>query len=192
MVLHKHEIPRLLEKNLTKKGFSFWKVINEGLPDIWERPTSSTGKYHKKTDGTVPDIAEHVYQMLYAAVKLFSMFSITPNTGKSDMLLLAIALHDCVKYGKDGKREYTDNKHDQAAGDIVGKNREVFKKFLTESQVDILEDSIRFHSGQWSTDIPNRKDFNFADRDPIAQWVHTLDMMSTNDLIKTDLDDIPF
>jgi len=192
MILHAQEIEKLLEKNMTAKGFSFWKALSERLPNIWERPTSSTGKYHKKADGTIPDQAEHTYQMLYAASKVSRMFNIAPKTPKMDMLMLAIALHDSLKYGKDGKRQHTDYKHDQAAGNLIKDNKETFQKLLTESQVGILEDAVRFHSGQWSTDVKSKKKFNFNDRDPIAMFVHTLDMLSTADALKTDVDDIPF
>lgn len=187
MEFHKIEIVKLLEINMTKEGFSLWKTFDEKLPDIWEKPVSSTGKYHKKEDGSVSDIAEHVYEMLYVAIKLFRMFSIKSKTSEADMLLLAITLHDCLKYGDNGQRRHTDNKHDKAAGDMIRENRETFEEILTEFQVDILEDSIRFHSGQWSTDILNKDKFNFSDRGPIVQFVHTLDMLSTADLVKTKL-----
>jgi len=192
MDLHNYEIEKVLEKNMTTKGFSFWKALNERLPNIWQKPTSSTGKYHKKADGTVPDCAEHVYQMLYAASKVSRMFNIAPKTPKMDMLMLSVVLHDTMKYGKDGKRTHTDNKHDQLAGNMIRDNKETFRKLLTESDVGILEDSVRFHSGQWSSDVKSKKDFSFNDRDPIAMFVHVLDMMSTADVIKTPVDDIPF
>lgn len=184
MKLQKYEIEKILKDNMTEKGFSLWKALNERLPDIWNKPTSFLGKYHKKGDGTVPDIIEHVYQMLYAAVKLFRMFSINPKTSQADILLIAIVLHDSLKYGNNGERLHTDSEHDKTAADMVNQNKKIFEKIFNENQVQLLEDSIRFHSGQWSTDILNRDEFNFADRDPIVQWVHTLDMLSTADLIK--------
>ena len=192
MELYRTGIENLLRVNMTENGFSLWKALDERLPNIWEKSSSSTGKYHKKADGSIPNIAEHVYQMLFVSIKLFRMFNISPKTNEADMLLLAIVLHDCLKYGEDGQRQYTDSKHDKTAGDMINKNREIFKKIVTENQVEILEDSIRFHSGQWSTDVPDKIKFNFADRHPIVQWVHTLDMLSTADLIKTDLDGVPF
>ena len=68
-------IEELLKEYMTEKGFHFWKAINGKLPNIWDRPTSSTGKYHLKEGGRVPDCAEHVYGMLFAASKILKMFS---------------------------------------------------------------------------------------------------------------------
>ena len=96
---YKDKIIELLESNLTERGFKLWKGVSSILPDIWNRPTSSTGKYHQKSDGTVPDIAEHTYEMLYSAVKLFRMFNFEPKTSNADMILIALVLHDSLKYG---------------------------------------------------------------------------------------------
>ena len=68
---YKDKVSELLEKNLTEKSFKLWTGINRILPDIWDKPSSSTGKYHKKLNGDVPSIAEHVYHMLYATINNF-------------------------------------------------------------------------------------------------------------------------
>ena len=70
---YKERIVELLKENMTEKGFKLWQGIDKVLPDIWEKPTSSTGKYHKKKNGDVPTNAEHVYQMLFSARKLFNL-----------------------------------------------------------------------------------------------------------------------
>ena len=50
-----------------------------------------------------------------------------------------------------------------------------------------MEEAIRFHSGQWSTDVPKNKPFSFKDYNPETLFIHILDMMSTADLIQTDV-----
>jgi hypothetical protein len=50
---YKDKISNLLKKNMTEKGFNLWNGINTILPESWEKPTSSTGKYHKKKNGDV-------------------------------------------------------------------------------------------------------------------------------------------
>ena len=184
---YKQKMDEILEKNMSEKGFKLYRGITKILPDIWELPTSSTGKYHKKLDGNVPDIAEHTYEMLYALVKLFRMFNYVPKTTDADTLLLAIAFHDVLKYGQFGSRKHTDGRHDKEAADMVASNKETFRKLLNEEQFNILEEGIRFHSGRWSTDVANQSSFDWKDYDYHILIVHTLDMLSTADIIQTDV-----
>ena len=186
--MFKDRIIKLLEEHMTEKGFTLWKGINQRLPDIWDNPTSSTGKYHKKKNGDIPTQAEHVYHMLYSTVKLFRMFNIQSKTADADKLLFAIALHDSLKYGQLGTRKHTDYQHDKNAADMVFQNKKTFQKILTEEQFFVMEEAIRFHSGQWSTDA-NKKTFTFKNYNPETMFVHMLDMMNTADLIQTDVRD---
>ena len=184
---YKEKVVELLEKNMTEKGFKLWKGINAMLPDAWDKPTSSTGKYHKKLNGDIPVQAEHIYHLLYSTVKLFRMFNITAKTTDADKLLFAVALHDSLKYGELGTRKHTSKTHDKEAADMVSQNKETFQKIMTEEQFFVMEEAIRFHSGQWSTDVPKNKKFTFSDYNPETLFIHMLDMMSTADLIQTDV-----
>ena len=186
---YKDKVSELLEKNLTEKSFKLWTGINRILPDIWDKPSSSTGKYHKKLNGDVPSIAEHVYHMLYATAKVMRLFGVEPNTVEGDKIVLAVALHDSVKYGNLGTRKYTDTKHDKEAADMISSNQPTFMKLFDDKQFQILEEAVRFHSGQWSTDVPLAKPFEWKDYNSETLFVHILDMMSTNDLIQTDVRD---
>lgn len=186
---YKEKVEEILEKNLTEKSFKLWKGIDSILPDIWHKPTSSTGKYHKKMNGHVPDIAEHVYHMLYAASKLLRIFSVELKTMESDKILMALALHDSVKYGALGNRKHTDTAHDKEAADIISSNENTFRKLFNSKQFQILEEAVRFHSGQWSTDAPIAKPFEWREYNAETLFVHMLDMLSTNDLIQTDVRD---
>jgi hypothetical protein len=186
---YKEKVFDLLENNMSVKGFKLWKGINQMLPDAWNKLTSSTGKYHKKMNGDVPTQAEHVYHMLYSAVKLFRMFNIKPNTTDADKILFAVALHDSLKYGEMGTRKHTSKTHDKDAADMVSQNKKTFEKIMTEEQFFVMEEAIRFHSGQWSKDVPKDKEFTFKDYNPETFFIHILDMMSTADLIQTDVRD---
>lgn len=182
----KGKLVELLENNMTEKGFLLWKGIDKRLPDTWDKLTSSTGKYHKKMNGGVPTQAEHVYHLAYSTVKLFKMFNIKTKTSEADKLLFAVALHDSLKYGPMGNRRHTDRQHDKKAADMVSENKETFQKIMTEEQFFVLEEAIRFHSGRWSTDAKGQK-FSFKDYNPETLFIHILDMMSTSDLIQTDV-----
>jgi hypothetical protein len=187
MLNYKEKVVDLLEEHMTEKGFKLWKGINSIIPDIWEKPTSSTGKYHKKMNGEVPSQAEHVYHMLYAACKIMRLFGYSDKTSDADKVLFAVSLHDSLKYGTLGNRKHTDKQHDKEAADMIASNRETFLKVLNEKQFFQLEEMVRFHSGQWSTDINKPEDFNFQEYHPQTLFIHMLDMMSTADLIQTDV-----
>jgi hypothetical protein len=184
---YKQKMDEILEKNMTEKGYKLWCGINKILPNAWNRPTASTLKYHRKIDGRVPDIAEHTYEMLYSLVKLFRMFDYKPKTTDADTLLLAIAFHDSLKYGNFGSRKHTDGQHDKNAADMIFSNEETFRKLLSEEQYNILEEGVRFHSGRWSTDVHNQSSFDWNDYKPTTFLIHILDMLSSADIIQTDI-----
>jgi len=183
---YKEKIVDLLKQNLTERAFNLWSGINSIVPDIWDRSTSSTGKYHKKLNGEIPTQAEHVYQMLYAAIKILSIFNIESKTVESDKILLAVVMHDILKYGDMGTRPYTDNMHDKKAADMISSNKDIFLKLFSEEQFCILESMVRFHSGRFSTDAKNNG-FEFKNYPSEIFFIHLLDMFSTNDLIQTDV-----
>jgi len=184
---YKQKIIDLLNENLTEKGFKLWSGINSLLPNVWEYPTSSTGKHHRKLNGQVPSQSEHVYQMLYAAKKVIRLFGYNLKTTESDKIFFAIVLHDSLKYGDLGTRKHTDAKHDKEAGDMVASNKKTFTKVFTEEQFYVVEEAVRFHSGRWSTDAPKDGTFDFKNCNPETLFIHILDMMSTADLIQTDV-----
>lgn len=180
-------ITEFLEKNLSERSFKLWNGIQGRLPKTFELPTSSTGKYHKKLNGEIPTQGEHVYQLLYSASKIMKMFGYELKSSKSDSLLLAIALHDSVKYGMNGFRKFTDNTHDKNMADILHQNKETFLKLFSEEEFNVMEEAVRFHSGRWSTDVPKNKPFTFKDYNPETMFVHMLDMLSTADVLQTDV-----
>ena len=180
------KIVKILENSMTERGFRLWEEIDKILPTIWKLPTSSTRKHHRKSDGRVPDIAEHTYEMLYSFIKIMRMFDYKSKTTDADTILLTIALHDSLKYGQCGTQKHTDGKHDYTAGNMIKGNKDTFEKLLNPDQYNILEEGVRYHSGQWSTDVGNIKAFNWIDYKPTTLFVHILDMLSSQDLLKTD------
>jgi len=186
---YKEKIINLLESNMSERGFKLWSGINSVLPDTWNKPTSSTGKWHKKLNGEVPNQGEHVYQMLFAATKVMRLFGFKLKTSDADKMLFAITLHDTWKYGKQGMRKHTDKKHDKLAADMVNLNKETFLEILNYEQFQVMEEAIRFHSGMWSTDVVKNKKFDFNDYNKETLFIHILDMLSTADLLQTDIRD---
>jgi hypothetical protein len=117
------------------------------------------------------------------------MFDISPKTTDADKMLMAVALHDSLKYGNMGTRKHTDTQHDKQAADMIASNKETFMKLLSEEQVYTLEEAVRFHSGRWSTDVPKNENFDWSKSKLRMEtfFVHMLDMLSTADLIQTDV-----
>ncbi len=187
--MYEKAITDLLEKHLRKRAFDLWKQLNSLFPNIWELPTSSTGKYHQKKDGRVPSCAEHVYEMLYAAAKLLRAFNINKKTAECDMVLLGVVWHDALKYGQYGTMKHTDYHHDKNMGDVVAENESSLLEIFTAEQVKTLEMMIRFHSGRWSTNHENTDEIDFSEFPQYVLFIHMLDMLSTADCLKTDKDD---
>jgi len=180
-------VKEILNRNMTERCYKLWEGLNQMLPTIYNKPTSSTGKHHKKLNGDVPSQAEHIFHLIYSAEILLRMFNINPKTSEADLLFLAISLHDSLKYGDHGSRKFTDKTHDKLAADMIEGNREALLKIFEDEKVSILAEMVRFHSGRWSTDVPRDGKFDFRNFHPYTFFIHMLDMMSTNDLIQTDV-----
>ena len=184
----------LAEKSMTPGGFKLLMLIEGKMPDIWDRPSSSTNKYHKKADGSVPTIAEHVYEMLFAGTKIIRMFGGKLVSVQNDCFLMAIILHDIQKYGPKGINPHTTPNHDKTMADLLLKNKKTLMTHFTSDEADVLIDGVRYHSGRWSKSVPNMNQFNFADYHPVVMFTHFLDMLSTANLLKIphEVDDLPF
>jgi|ADurb_Leu_01_Slu_FD_contig_123_16268_length_28501_multi_3_in_1_out_0_18 23S rRNA maturation-related 3'-5' exoribonuclease YhaM len=178
-------IDNILQEEMSENAFRFWRALKEKIPPIWNRNSSATLKYHKKDDGHVATIAEHVYEMTYLCSKLMRIFDCEPKSKKADLLFLAVVLHDAFKYGLKNP-EYsrsTYTKHDKVIGDTIVQNKELFLKLFNEQDVSLLEECVRYHSGKWSTDARS-VNFSFNKLSPETFFIHMLDMLSANNLTK--------
>jgi len=166
---------------LTPKGFNFLTKLNTKLPNIWDKPSSSTGKYHKRQNGTVPSIEDHTFEMLKAAIKVIRLFDENRSaiSKQNDVLFIAIILHDNLKYGLEGKYKHTVINHDFQMAELIKKQREFFELYFTFEETNLLIQMIRMHSGQWSLKKADRIDFNFNQYPPEVLFIHMLDMLST-------------
>jgi len=174
----------LAKHHMTPEGFKLLMNIEGRMPDIWNKPSSSTGKYHKKADGSVPTIAHHTYEMLFAGTKIIRMFGGKMVSVDNDVYVMAIILHDIQKYGPKGNMPHTNNYHDRSMADLLEKNIKVFTKHFTPAQTVRMIDGVRYHSGRWSKSVPNMNEFDFKDYEPIVMFLHMLDMMSTADVLQ--------
>lgn len=177
-------IHTLLKNNMTGEGFSLWDNIKNKTPMIMHRPSSSSGKYHKNSDGSVRTVGEHTYQILYVALKIMKILNVTVPSESADVLLLAAALHDIFKYGCDDPlfRKTTEPRHDKMIADTLLFNKARCIEVLRESNFNKLEHICRFHSGKWSTDATPNFDLNMM---PVeTMFIHMLDVLSAENLLK--------
>lgn len=175
----------VLKKVLTVTNYNLWLGLLDVIEPVWDRPSSSSLKYHKRDDGSVPSIAEHTVEMLIAADKIKRMFGNFPvPVEETDALFLGIALHDAFKYGmKPEHADHTVQNHDKLAGDFVlDAMNDVFIPHLGKENAITLEKCVRYHSGRWSTDASKA----YAGKDDMVfvWFVHALDMLSTADKLK--------
>lgn len=187
MIVTKQHMYNLMSDYMTDNGYELiHKIIETKLPDIWNKSTSSTGKHHKKKDGTVPTIVEHTYEMLYAAIQTYRMFNIEPKTSDMDLLLTGVVLHDALKYGEKGTMFHTHTGHDRLMSKRINKRREIMLKIFNEFQCEILEEMVHYHSGRWSTGLlkKGKANFKLSNYHPFTAYIHTLDMLSTADVLK--------
>ena len=171
----KDKVCALLQVRTHPDTYAYWLEVKDKLPDCWDRPVSSTGKHHQRQDGSVPTIGEHTYEMLLAATKILRMFGDQTMTPEMGALLLAIAIHDLYKYGPTANREHTMSGHDKTIGDWVAEGQPIIPESVDK---ELLEHTVRYHSGRWSTD---GRPFNECN--PITALVHTLDMLSTASML---------
>lgn len=172
-------IKKLLKEHLSKEVYAVWEELDSKTPDIWSLPTSSSGKYHQKEDGSVPTNEEHTYEMLNAFVKIKSAF----RKSEREVILMAIVLHDCLKYGHEVGR-HTVRDHDLLAAEFTREHEERLLTVFEDDQINVLAEAVLMHSGRWSSLFTSDREFSFYDYPKEVLIVHMLDMMSTANVLK--------
>lgn len=175
-------ITDFLKVNLTEKAFTYWVKVNEKIATpIWDRDTSSSGKYHRRKDGSMPTVAEHTLEMLKSAYAIRRCLGVDYEPKQSpqvDQLLLAIALHDCLKYGTT-PGAHTKTNHDRIMSGFLHDN------FPEEA----LESAIFWHQGRWSVGVnsagfANKAMAKMPELKQIDFVLHILDMLSTENKLE--------
>jgi len=179
---------RILLENMTEDGYKLWKKLEEKIPNIWNKLSSSSNKYHKKENGESDTIEDHTMEMIFSAIKLLSVFDIKPKTKDCDVILLGITLHDSCKYGLENplERLHTVPNHGHLISDLINLSKNTFLKHFSNDEVLLLEEITRFHDGRWGNDWKN-EDMSWKKLDSKILMVHFLDMASTNNLLKVPI-----
>jgi hypothetical protein len=182
MVDFAEKIDIFMVDNLTRTGYNFMYELS--IPNLSLKPTSSSGRYHSRPDGSIPSQAEHVYTMLINGKRMLRALDYKENSKDADAFYLAIYLHDMYKFGYFGMNDRTEYEHDRMAADAIEKSRKVFESHFTQSQTDRIIEAVRYHSGRWSTDVTEYEDL--LTLHPMTHMVHFLDMGDTNNVLRTE------
>lgn len=200
-----HNILRLCKQNMTEEGFDILCEIEDQITPVWDRPSSSTGKYHKRSDGSVSTIGHHTYEMMYAGMKTMRQLEIEKNTIRCDVLCIAIHAHDMNKYGivpglHTATNRSKDGNHSKQAVAVLQSNSRLrdylFHSIATwppaveESLWFSLLRAVGFHNGIWEKEIMDGELEHMSNLNhPLVVFVHTLDMLSAAGVLRSDLGD---
>ena len=164
------------------------KKMIELLPDyFFEVPASSTGKYH-------PDFAQGeggLVRHKKVAVRICYEMSINKCIGHSftsdekDLMLIALIMHDGVKYNIP-KAKYVCVDHPLLAAKLIRDNKDVIG--LSDGEIDFVCSVIETHMGEFNKDfkgnevlpLPNNK---------YQRFVHMCDALASKKFINVNFSD---
>ena len=165
------------------------KYLVSHLPDYFFKvDASSTGKYHPKYAAGDGGLTRHVKSACKFAYELLS----NPIIGKpysdrdKDLIIIALLIHDGLKYGVGEKEQYTRFDHPILASDYVKEN--VSKLSFNEEDLNKVSSSIASHMGPWNTN-------SYSDvvlpipKAPMEKFVHMCDYLASRRFINLDFDE---
>lgn len=164
------------ELNLIKSPFikDFTVFVLGKIDDtVWEKPSSSTGKYHPPQSLGFEGLLRHTKAVCTIAKKLCDVYDL--NETECDVVFSACILHDCLKYGLPTGSN-TDKNHAEIAAkfiEILSRNKPNTQE--ESEQISAIVQAVKKHYGKWTTyttlDFP--EDFG-----KIEQVVHLADVVS--------------
>lgn len=131
----------------TVRGFA--AAVLESLPGyFWEKPSSSTGKYHSPVTNGRGGLVIHVKMAVKAVNELAGLEMWELGETEKDLVRCAVLLHDGLKYG-DGSSQYTVFEHPILMASYVMQDR--WEEYLPKTVRKEIAEMIVSHHGQWNT-----------------------------------------
>lgn len=165
------------------------KYLIENLPDyFFEVDASSTGKYHPKYAAGIGGLMRHVKSAVKMAVELLS----NPIIGKPysardrDLIIIALLIHDGLKYGKVKSDKYTKFDHPIIASEYVKENRDNLK--MTDEDISKVCSMVESHMGPWNVSNYSSVVLNVP-KAPMEKFVHMCDYLASRRFINLEFDD---
>ena len=165
------------------------KYLVSHLPDYFFKvDASSTGKYHPKYAAGDGGLTRHVKSACKFANELLS----NPIIGKpyssrdKDLIIIALLIHDGLKYGKGVKEQYTRFDHPILASEYAKELKD--KLNMSEEELEKMANAVASHMGPWNTN-------QYSDvvlpvpKAPIEKFVHMCDYLASRRFINLEFDD---
>jgi hypothetical protein len=175
------KIDNFLKEKLAPRYYAFWEQFTADIPLPFDKPSSSSGKYHQDTAGMVDNLENHSLDLMLFVDKLARIFGDSREQQHYDVLLLAAALHDIFKYGENNERKHTVKNHDEIAARRV-KERGL-ELGLTEYEVETLYGLILVHPGRWNSTNPGFQPITFTQ---MQLFLHISDMCAAARILNFD------
>jgi hypothetical protein len=165
------------------------KYLISNLPDyFFEVDASSTGKYHPKYAQGDGGLSRHVKSACKFAYELLS----NPIIGKpyssrdKDLIIIALLIHDGLKYGKGEKEKYTRFDHPILASEYVKENKKELK--MSDEDIEKICSAVASHMGPWNTNSYSEVVLPIP-RAPMEKFVHMCDYLASRRFINLDFDE---
>ena len=144
----KKELRLIRDKNIK----SFAEGMLDRLPDyFFDVPASSTMKYHPAFACEEHGLVKHVRMAIKIAISLLENDSFKSLRKQSDIIIVALMLHDGYKSGI-AKQKYTAFAHPLIAASEIRKHHATdLKDLLTDEQCELIATAIESHMGQWNS-----------------------------------------
>ena len=159
------------------------------LPDYFFKvDASSTGKYHPKYAAGDGGLSRHVKSACKFAYELLS----NPIIGKpysqrdKDLIIIALLIHDGLKYGKDKKENYTRFDHPILASEYIRENKDNLK--MNDDDIEKVSSAVASHMGPWNTNNYSPVILPIP-KAPMEKFVHMCDYLASRRFINLDFDE---
>lgn len=166
---------------------SLVKLI-ELIPDyFFTLQAASTGKYHPSFTLGEGGLLRHTKAAVRIAVELFSNECLSGAYSKNekDLMIIAIIMHDTVKYGIP-KETYCRFDHPILAANFIEENKAILE--FNDKEIEFLKTVISSHMGPWTTNyyssvVLPRPDNRFQ------KMVHMCDFLSSRKFLDIKFDE---
>ncbi len=158
------------------------------LPDyFFEVPAASTGKYHPAYAAGEGGLLRHTKGAVRIAYEMLSDHCIGDKytSDEKDMMIMALMLHDGLKYGIP-KEQYTRFDHPLLMADYIMDNEERLGLEVTE--IEFICDAIKTHMGSFTTDYHGVEVLE-RPRTKYQNFVHLCDFLASRKCILLPFDE---
>lgn len=159
---------------------NFTTTILENAPQSYFiREASSTNKYHPPSSRGYQGLSRHVKRCVYIAEQLLRNDIYAKLRPQHDIIIAALILHDCKKYGDNNSKWSLKNHAELAAYWIADFEYEGIIDIDIKKQIAQL---VLTHMGQWGSVVPSNS---------LEKFVHLCDYIASLKELESEVADMP-